>query len=65
MDVECPGCGSIFACKTEGGCWCNHLPKLKKRLGGLKCFCPKCLSEIIAKQDQEERQELFRGLRNS
>jgi hypothetical protein len=54
MDVECPKCGRVFRCETDGRCWCADLPVLTLESHGPRCMCPKCLGEALQKQKSEQ-----------
>lgn len=39
----CPECAAVFACSTEGGCWCSDFPPALPLAAGATCLCPVCL----------------------
>ena len=57
----CERCGKSFDCGMQDAasnapCWCAHLPALPASLlasESLTCYCPDCLTALIAKSNQE------------
>ncbi|MCX7178138.1 MAG: cysteine-rich CWC family protein [Proteobacteria bacterium] len=53
----CPRCGAAFICGMDAGqgaCWCTTLPALAVTLPESGCFCPDCLKQLIAAQQNDQ-----------
>ncbi|MBI5923123.1 MAG: cysteine-rich CWC family protein [Betaproteobacteria bacterium] len=53
----CPRCGKAFTCGMNAGqasCWCAELPPLAIPESGSGCYCPECLRQLVAAQQQDQ-----------
>jgi hypothetical protein len=55
-ELACARCGTTFACRPGGGCWCAEeafrLPV--PEAGGDDCLCPACLRALAARRNAAE-----------
>lgn len=54
---KCPKCGVMFACNTEGDCWCHSYQIMDKDFVQLwqqytDCLCPTCLRQYAQNPDE-------------